>query len=192
MKNKKVHKNPWTILSKKKVYENPWIELVEFEVLNPKKKPGIYGKIHFKGIAVGVIAIDKDKNIYLVGQYRFPLNEYSWEIPEGGADPKIPLIESAKRELKEETGILAKKWIEIQRIHTSNSATDELGVIYLATGLSIGESEPEDTEELKIKKVAFEDALKMVLDGSITDSLSVASILKLDYLIKEGKLKVDQ
>ncbi len=192
MKNKEAHKNPWTILNEKKVYENPWIELTEFEVLNPKNKPGIYGKIHFKGIAVGVIAMDKDKNIYLVGQYRFPLNEYSWEIPEGGADPKTPLIESAKRELKEETGIIAKKWLEIQRIHTSNSATDELGVIYLATGLSIGESEPEDTEELKIKKVAFEDALKMVLDGSITDSLSVASILKLDYLIKEGKLKVDQ
>ena len=99
MKNKKDHKNPWTILSQKKIYENPWIELTEFEVLNPKNNPGIYGKIHFKGIAVGIIAMDKDKNIYLVGQYRFPLDEYSWEIAEGGADPTIPLIESAKREV---------------------------------------------------------------------------------------------
>ena len=192
MKNKKEHKNPWTILNEKKIYENPWIELTEFKVLNPKQKPGIYGKIHFKGIAVGVIAMDNEKNIYLVGQYRFPLEQYSWEIPEGGADPKIPLVESAKRELKEETGVTAKNWQEIQRIHTSNSATDELGVIYLATGLSIGKSDPEETEDLVIKKVSFEGAFKMVIDGEITDSLSVASILKLRHLIDEGEVKVGQ
>ncbi len=177
------NKNPWTILSEKELYNNPWIRVDEFQVLNPAGKPGIYGKVHFKNLAIGILALDDQKNTWLVGQYRFPLNEYSWEIPEGGCPLGTDPLESAKRELLEETGISAANWKEIQRMHLSNSVSDELAIIYLAQGLSFGVAEPEETEQLQIKKVRFEEAYQMVLDGKITDSISVAAILKLKTML---------
>lgn len=171
-------KNPWTILSDNTVYDNPWINLTQYQVLNPAGGEGIYGKVHFKNLAIGILVLDTEQNTWLVGQYRFPLEQYSWEIPEGGGLIGTDPLESAKRELKEETGIEADSWIEIQRIHLSNSVSDELGIIYLARDLSYGESAPEDTEQLTVRKLPFEEAFKMVLNGSITDSLSVAAIYK--------------
>eukprot|EP01037_Dinobryon_pediforme_P008673 gene8673-8765_t len=140
--------NPWKITDKKAIYDNPWIGLTEFQVINPSGNPGIYGKIHFKNIAIGIIPLDEELNTYLVGQYRFPLEQYSWEIPEGGGILGIDPIDSAKRELLEETGLKANNWTEIQRMHLSNSVSDELSIIYLARDLSQFESEPEDTEQL--------------------------------------------
>jgi len=170
--------NPWKKLSKKLIYENPWIRLEEHQVLNPAGNNGIYGTVHFKNLAIGIIPIDAEGYSYLVGQYRFPLDEYSWEIPEGGGNHNIPPLESAKRELLEETGIKASSWQEIQRIHTSNSVSDELGIIYLATDLEFGEAQPEEDEVLQLKRVHWKEMLEMVLNGEITDSLSVAGILK--------------
>lgn len=170
--------NPWKKLSSKEIYSNPWISLSEHQVLNPAGKEGIYGTVHFEHFAIGVLPIDHEGYTFLVGQYRFPLEAYSWEIPEGGGDLNTPPLESAKRELKEECGISASKWTEIQRIHTSNSISDELGIIYLAENLSIGEADPDEEEELEIKKLHWRDVLQMVMDGEITDSLSVAAILK--------------
>ncbi|WMJ75596.1 NUDIX hydrolase [Cytophagaceae bacterium ABcell3] len=170
--------NPWTTLSTKPIYENPWISVHEHQVLNPNGGEGIYGVVQFKNKAIGVVPIDKDNYTYLIGQYRYPLKEYSWEIPEGGGPLEVDPLESAKRELKEETGFSAAKWTFIQRFHTSNSVTNEEGLIYLAEELTEGETEFDDTEQLEIKKVHLSEAVDMVMNNQITDSMSVAGILK--------------
>lgn len=170
--------NPWKTLSKKPIYENPWIRVEEHQVITPAGKEGIYGKVHFKNRAMAIIPIDYEGYTWLVGQYRYTLDEYSWEIPMGGGPNDLDLLESAKRELKEETGLLANKWTELLKIHTSNSVTDEWGLIYLAENLTQGETEFEETEQLLIKKLPFKEALEMVMSGQITDSISVAGLLK--------------
>lgn len=181
------HQNPWTLLSHKVEYENPWIRVTEHQVLNPAGNPGIYGVVHFKNIATGVVALDHNNHIYLVGQYRFPLNQYSWELPEGGCPEGLDPLEAAKRELLEETGLVAETWTPLLRMHLSNSVSDEDGYIFLARGLSQHEAEPEETEALHVKKIPFEEAYAMVNEGLITDSVSVAGILKTKLLLLEGK-----
>lgn len=175
----KKEQNPWTLLSDEVVYENDWIRVEHHQVLNPSKKEGIYGKVHFKNVAIGIIPVDQDGFTWLVGQYRYPLNEYSWEIPEGGGKIGVPTIDSAQRELLEETGIIANEWTPIQHIHTSNSVSDEVGIIYLAEGLSFTTAQPEETEELIIKKMPLKEVLDLILQGKITDSLTLAGIFKL-------------
>jgi 8-oxo-dGTP pyrophosphatase MutT (NUDIX family) len=175
--------NNWKTLSTEDVYENPWIKLEEHQVVNPGGGKGIYGKVHFKNTAIGIIALDKEDNTWLVGQHRYPLSEWSWEIPEGGGLKGADVLTSAKRELKEETGLTADRWTVIQRTHLSNSVSDEEGFIFLAEDLKEGKLELEDTEaDMKVWKLPFKDALTMVLDGKITDSLSVMGILKLAYV----------
>mgnify|MGYP003656231002 CR=1 FL=1 len=127
---------------------------------------------------MGIIPIDEDLNTWLIGQYRYPLDEYAWEIPMGGGPLDEDKLESAKRELKEETGLTAAKWTEIMKIHTSNSVTDEVGFVYLAEGLTQGETEFEETEVLKIRKLPFTEVLEMVMNGAITDGISIAGVLK--------------
>ena len=181
--------NPWKTLGAKTIYENPWIQLTEFDVVNPGGGTGIYGKVHFKNRAVGVMVLDAQQNTYLVGQFRYTINAYSWEIPEGGGSIDSDPLDNAKRELLEETGLIAKQWEPLFEMHMSNSVTDELAILYLATDLSQHASEPEETEQLQIKKLPFEEAYQMVMDGKINDSMSVAAILKTKLLFLEGKLK---
>ena len=176
--------NPWKKLSDELKYENPWIKVSEHKVINPNNSEGIYGLVHFKNLAIGIIPIDSDGNIYLVGQYRYPVETYSWEIPEGGGPIGIDPLESAKRELKEEVGLSAGKWTEMLRMHLSNSVSGELAIVYLAEDLVLGLSEPEETEQLQIKKLPFSEAFEMVMNGEIMDSISVAAILKLNCLKK--------
>lgn len=171
------------------MYDNNWITLTEHQVLNPSGGPGIYGEVHFKNLAIGILPLDKELNTWLVGQYRFPAKTYSWEIIEGGGPLGTDPIESAKRELAEESGLIAQKYTEIQRMHLSNCVSDELAILYIAQELEEGESSPEETEQLVIKKMPFENAYQMVLNGEITDSMSVAAILKTKILIQEGKIQ---
>jgi len=180
--------NPWQITAQKEVYDNPWINVTEYQVINPSGNPGIYGKVHFKNYAIAVLALDDKLNIYLVGQFRFALDEYSWELPEGGGPFDKDPLDSAKRELLEETGLKAREWTEIQRMHLSNSVSDELGIIYLARGLEQFDAEPEDTEQLQIRIVSLEEAYGMVNQNKITDSMSVAAILKVRMMLAEAKL----
>jgi 8-oxo-dGTP pyrophosphatase MutT (NUDIX family) len=176
-------KNNWKTLSIKEVYENPWIKLDEHQVINPSGRNGIYGKVHFKNKAIGIIPLDENNNTWIVGQHRYTLDQWSWEIPEGGGPLDIDTLASAQRELKEETGLVATHWTEIATIYLSNSVSDEIGYVFLAEGLMEGPSSLEETEaDLVVKKLPFEKVLQMVENGEITDSLSVIGILKLARL----------
>ncbi|MCP9768137.1 NUDIX hydrolase [Lacihabitans sp. LS3-19] len=175
-------KNNWKKLKTTVPYENPWIEVQHHDVINPSGGKGIYGQVNFKNIAVGVVPVDAQGFTYLVGQFRFPLEEYSWEIPEGGCPMGEDVLEAAKRELIEETGFFAEKWTLVSKIHTSNSVCNEVGYIYLAENLTPGPSNPEETEDLQIKKVSLTEAIEMVMQDKITDSISVAGILKVARL----------
>lgn len=178
--------NPWKILSQREVYNNKWIGLTEYDVINPGGGKGIYGKIHFKNIAIGILPLDEELNTWLVGQYRFPLDQYSWEIPEGGGDFAVPPVESAQRELLEETGLVAKEWMPLIELHLSNSVSDEKAIIFLARQLEQREPEPEETEQLMVRKVPFAEACRMVEEGVITDAMSVAAILKAKIMLNEA------
>lgn len=180
--------NPWKTLKSEVKYDNNWIRLTEHQVINPSGGEGIYGTVHFKNLAIGILPLDENYNTWLVGQYRYPLNAYSWEIPEGGGPFHEAPLESARRELLEETGISAREWKEIQRMHLSNSVSDELCIIYIATDLIEGIAMPEETEQLVVKKLPFDEAYQMVLDGRITDSISVAAILRARLMMLNGEL----
>lgn len=181
-------RNPWTVLGKHDAYDNNWISVTEYKVLNPSGGEGIYGKVHFKNHAIGIVALDNEMNTWLVGQFRFPINEYSWEIPEGGCEENEDHLEAAKRELEEETGLKALSWTKILQVHLSNSVSDESGSIFLAKQLSQHTSMPEETEQLAVKKLPFEQAYKMVKHGLITDSLSVSAILKIKIMMLQGEI----
>jgi 8-oxo-dGTP pyrophosphatase MutT (NUDIX family) len=180
--------NPWTTLSGEKIYDNPWINLTEYQVINPAGNKGIYGKVHFKNVAVGILPLDDKDYTWLVGQYRYTLNAYSWEIPAGGCPEGSDIIETANRELLEETGLHAKKFTEIQTMHLSNSVSDEYAHIFIAQDLLQGTAQPEETEVLKIKYLPFSDVYQMVLQQEITDSISVAAILRTQLLKLENKI----
>ena len=182
------HINPWKTLKSEKVYDSPWIGLTKHDVLNPVGSLGTYSVVHFKNLAIGILPLDKEYNTWIVGQYRYPIGQYSWEIPEGGGKRDVPPIDSAKRELLEETGITAQKWTKIQEMYLSNSASDEYCILYIAQDLSFGEAEPEETEELECRKIHFDELYKMVDSGEITDSLTVAIVLKAKLMMLEGKL----
>lgn len=174
-----MNKNPWTTISSKEVYQNPWIKVEEDQVINPSGGEGLYGKVHFKNTAIGIIPLDDENNTWLVGQHRYVLNEWSWEIPKGGGPIGKTILESAQRELLEETGLKAKQWTEILKAHLSNSVSDEVGYVFLAQELSASNHQREATEaDMKVWKLSFAKALEMVMQGKITDSLSVMGILK--------------
>ncbi len=175
--------NPWQVLSSKNIYENNWIGVTEYDVVNPSGGKGIYGKVHFKNLAIGIVPLDEEMNTYLVGQYRFVLGSYSWEIPEGGCAEGSSPLDAARRELQEETGLVANEWQELMQLHLSNSVSDELAHVYLARQLRQGPATPEETEQLVVKKLPFEKVYEMVQQGAITDALSVAAILKVKLML---------
>lgn len=185
-----MNKNPWQVIDKKLVYHNPWIEVEEHQVINPSHKPGIYGVVKFIHYAIAIVPLDEHLNTWLVGQWRYPLNAYSWEVPEGGGKKSHTPLESAQRELLEETGLSARQWTYLQKLHLSNSATDEEAYIFVAQELTMGNSSPEETEVLQLKQLPFEEALEMVLRGEITDALSVVALMRTRfYLSEKGLLK---
>ena len=175
---------PYTIKHKEKAYESPWIRVDHAEVVHPTGKEGIYGSVHFKNIAVGVIPIDNNLQTWLVGQYRYPTRQYSWEIPEGGCPVGEDPLQAGQRELLEETGIVANDWeLLLHNIQVSNSVTDELAYLYVARNINHHKPEPDETEDLKIKSLPIQEAIKMVYQGIITDSLSVMGLLAIEKRI---------
>jgi 8-oxo-dGTP pyrophosphatase MutT (NUDIX family) len=174
----------WKKLSSRTLYENDWMRVVEDEVINPGGGKNLYGHVHFKNVAVAIVALDTEDNTWLVGQERYTLGEYSWELPMGGAPLDEPPLAAAQRELQEETGIRAANWQEIMRLHPSNSITDELGIAYVATDLSFGKTSFEETEDLEIRRLPLDEAVKMVLAGDITDAISAAALLRVNTVRK--------
>lgn len=180
--------NPWTKKSDRVVYDNPWIHVREHQVIDPSGNDTIYGVVSAKMLAVGIVPLDEDYNTWLVGQFRYPLDKYSWEIIEGGGHFDVDPLESAKRELKEEAGLEATEWTKIMDIQTSNCISDEHAIIYVAKGLTIGEPEPDDNERLQLEKVPFSEAYRLVMEGRINDGMSVGGILKTHILMQEGRV----
>jgi len=169
--------NPWKTIGTREVYRNDWMTVREDKVIRPDGKPGIYGVISPR-VATGVVALTDNNEIYLVGQYRYTTDCYSWEIIEGGAEPNETPLEAAKRELKEESGLIAKSWQQLGgEIHLSNCISSEVCYLFLAKNLTQLESTPDGTEKLKVKKIPLEEALSLVRSGDIQDAASIIGIL---------------
>ena len=180
----KIKVEGWQQKSQEVVYDNPWIQVRHEEVIRPNGTEGIYGVVHFKSHAIGIIAVDDDDNIWLVQQSRYPNNETTIEIPEGGGPLHEAPLAAAKRELLEETGLTAQNWQPFMELRTSNSVTDEVAYIFLATELSQGQQQLEDSEDIELLKVSVDQAVMMALNGEITDAMSVAALLKLALIRK--------
>ncbi len=168
----------WRRRSRTIAYANPWMEVFHDEVDRPDGSPGIYGVVHFRNMAVGVVAVDDAGRLLLVGQHRYPLDAYSWEIPEGGAALDEPALDGAVRELAEETGFEASEWRELCRFSLSNSVTDELGVLFLATGLRAGVAAPEPSEDLAIRWATLDEVLAEIDTAEIHDILTIVGVTR--------------
>jgi 8-oxo-dGDP phosphatase len=183
-------RGPWGVRSVGVGYDNPWIRVDHHEVVTPGKRDGVYGVVHFKNLAIGIIPLDDELQTWMVGQYRFPHDAYSWEIPEGGGPLEQPPLASAQRELLEEVGLAAKHWDLILELDLSNSVTDERALIYVARGLEqVAAPHPDHNEELALKKIPFATLCEQVLAGEHKDSLTVAGVLKLKHLLDRGLLR---
>ena len=172
-------KGSWIRNARRVAYENPWLTLWHDDVTRPDGAPGIYGVVHFANLAAGVLVLDQDDRVLLVGQHRYPIDAYSWEIPEGGVPAGETALDGARRELREETGVEASDWRELARVHLSNSVTDELAILFIATGLTHGVATPDGTEDLAIRWMPFADVLAMTLDGRISDAMTVVAVERL-------------
>ena len=180
--------NPWTVKRVTRPFENDWFAVDAHDVVRPDGADGHYGVIRVRRLAVGVLPIDDAGRVHLVGQWRFPLGRYSWEMPEGGADPGEDALDCARRELEEETGISARTYQQILEMDLSNSLTDERAVAFLATGLREGASNPEATEVLQRRAAPFTEVLARVVVGRIRDSLTVAAVLRAHHMAVTGQL----
>jgi 8-oxo-dGTP pyrophosphatase MutT (NUDIX family) len=179
---------PWRVKSRRTAFENPWIKIEDHRVVHPDGSPGEYGVVRFHNLAIGVLPIAENGDVWLVGQHRFPLDRYSWELPEGGGPIDDDPLRSAKRELSEETGLTAKKWLEISSFDVSNSVTDEQAICYLAWDLAIGGASPDPSESLTIKRVSFGALLAMIASGEVRDSLTVIMALTAQFKALRGDL----
>jgi 8-oxo-dGDP phosphatase len=173
---------PWTRHARRVAYENAWITVWHDDVTHPDGSPGIYGVVHFRNAASGAVVLDEADRLLLVGQHRYTLDAYSWEIPEGGVAADEDPLDGIRRELREETGVEARDWQQIGTYALSNSITDERGLLWLATGLSQGEARPDPTEDLAVRWLPFDEALEMVFDGRITDAVSIMGVQRVALL----------
>jgi len=180
--------DPWNVKCTSRPFENEWFALDRHEVVRPDGRDGTYTVVRFRRLAVGVLPMEPDGSVHLVGQWRFPLGHYSWEMPEGGAEPGEDPLECAKRELEEETGLSAGRYQRVLELDLSNSLTDERAVIYLAFDLSPGKAKPEGTEVLRRRRARFVDVLERVADGRIRDAMTVAAVLRAHHMAVTGRL----
>ena len=179
---------PWGIRTAKTVYQNPWITLREYQAVAPTGAPALYGVVNFQNYALAILPLHEDGSVTLVGQHRFALADYSWEIPEGGGPLGQDPLAGAQRELREETGLVAADWREVMRLQLSNSVTDEQAIGYIALDLSQADSDPDETEAFQIVRVPFREVLDLALRGMISDVLTVAMLLRAYHMAKEGHL----
>ena len=184
----KPHGKPWGVSSSQVVYDNPWITLTEYQAIAPTGRPVLYGKVGFKNQAIGVVPLHDDGTVTLVGQNRFSLANYSWELPEGGAPLAEDPLDGAKRELAEEVGLEASDWRQVLRLELSNSVTDEICYGFLAMGLTPTETAPDETEDLAVARVPFREALDAAVAGHMPDAITVALLLRVHLMAVRGEL----
>lgn len=181
--------NPWTTHSTRVGYENQWITVEHNEVTTPGGSPGIYGVVRFKNLAVGVLPVDDEDHTWLVGQYRYALDQYSWEMPAGGSPAGVDPMDTARRELVEETGLRAGKLTPLLTdVKLTNSVTDERAFAYLATELTMGEAEPEDTEDLQVRRLPVDEVIEMVMANKIDDAYTIMAFQRLALLRQQDSL----
>lgn len=187
------HGPPWTRGPARILYDNPWLQLQEYDAKAPTGQPALYAVVSFKNLALAVLPLHEDGTVTLVGQARFPLADYSWELPEGGGPVGQDPLENAKRELLEEAGLEAAEWREILRMQLSNSVTDEQAIGYLATGLAPGKAKAhaDATELLGLTRIPFREALDAAVAGHMRDALTVAMLLRGYHMAREGALPRD-
>lgn len=178
----------WQRISGEVKYDNPWIKVTEDKVINPSGKQGIYSKVHFKNLAIGIVPVDENNCVYFVEQFRYVLDQFSIEIPEGGGPLDIDPLETAKKELKEEVGLVATEWQTILDMHLSNSVSDERSIVYLARGLRQEEPEPEETEKFTFHRYHIDEALQMVDRNKITDAITIAALFKIKLMLIANEL----
>ena len=179
--------NPWRQVSRRVAYENHWIEILHDEVVRPDGQPGIYGIVHFRHLAIGVVPLDESDRVLLVGQFRYAQGHYSWEIPEGGGGLDEDPEAAARRELAEETGYTGGTWRELCRAELSNSVTDEMTILFVATGLEAGPASPDGTEQLQLRWVAFDEVMAMIARGEIRDAMSILALQQLALERAQGR-----
>ena len=179
--------NPWKTKASRVAYENAWIRVREDQVIRPDGEPGIYGVIEIRP-SVGVVAIDNSERVILVGQWRYSVNRYSWEVPRGGSHPgESDMLEVAKRELAEEAGVLAENWQVLGPVDVCNGVADDVQTLFLATKLRQTERRLDPEEEIQVEWRPFKEAIGMVMDGRITEVCSIAALLKVAMLQKNWK-----
>lgn len=183
-----LEKNPWSVKESIVKYDNPWIKVVEHQVISPANKDGIYGVVEFKNKAVAIVPLDDQHNTWLVGQFRFPMNTYEWEVPEGGSPMDETPLETAQRELAEEVGLVATEFDLIQEVQLSNCTTNEIGFIFVAKGLTAVAQNFDETEVLQIKKLPFVEVYEMAIAGKIKDNFSLTAIYRVKLLLDQGLL----
>lgn len=186
----RAHGAPWKRGAARPAYDNPWISVTEYDAVAPTGNPALYGLVSYKNYAVAILPLFADGTTILVGQHRFPLGDYSWEIPEGGGPLGEDPLASAQRELAEETGLQASDWREVLQAQLSNSVSDERAIGYIATGLSPapGAHHADETEDLQRVRVPFREALDAAVAGDLKDVLTVAMLLKAYHMAREGLL----
>jgi len=182
-------RGPWTVFDKEIRFETPWLRIDDYNALRPDGAPTRYGVVHFKNTALGVLPLFENGDTLLVGQHRFPADRYSWELPEGGGDPRQDPVAEARRELEEETGYYATEFQEYLRMDMSNSVTDEIAIGYIATNLVPGRTNPDPSEVLETRRIAFKDLLNECVSGQIFDSLTLVMVFKAYYMAREGLLE---
>ena len=170
--------NPWQTRGSREIYVNPWIRVREDHVIRADGQDGIYGVVEFQSYALGIVPVFANGDTLLVGQWRYPLGLYSWEIPEGGGSLAVPLLDSAQRELAEETGLTASIWTDLGPFHLSNSVTNETGQVFLAQDLTAGDAQPEGDEVLSVRRLPLAEAYAMAIDGRITDGVSIIGLAR--------------
>ncbi len=178
--------NPWQTRGSREIYVNPWIRVREDHVVRADGQDGIYGVVEFQSYALGIIPVADNGDTFLVGQWRYPLGLYSWEIPEGGGALSVPLLDSARRELAEETGLTASLWTDLGPFHLSNSVTNETGQVFLAQDLTLGDAQPEGDEVLRVRRLPLAEACEMAMDGRITDGVSIIGLARAVRFLAAG------
>jgi 8-oxo-dGTP pyrophosphatase MutT (NUDIX family) len=187
MVKKLVQVSPWKTKSSRTVYQNNWISVREDEVIRPDGNPGIYGVVLIRP-SVGVLAVNDRDEAVLVGQWRYSVNRYSWELPRGGSHPGEPdMLDVARRELVEETGVIAARWEFLGTVDNGNGVAEDVQSLYLATGLTHTETSPDPEEDITVEWKPFDEVLEMALNGGITEVCSLAAIFKVAVLRSRRK-----